>query len=216
MKTFEGFRKALLEKFWSLSCQARVRLQIYQDQYDYRGNENYCDHLMKYAVKAKYLEPPMSNLEFLNALKEHYPLGVKKAWIVAKPQTLSEAAAFLSDVADLENDQGDCEPRESARHHQRNDPQSPRRDSRNGDRGGRSYETTWNDQRYRGRPTTPRDHRQYNYNRDWRTQGDQRGLYRQQMPDANRNGREPAAANDVAVAADWSRNNTERPAGNRE
>jgi hypothetical protein len=31
MKTFEGFRMAFLEKFWSLSCQAKVRLQIYQD-----------------------------------------------------------------------------------------------------------------------------------------------------------------------------------------
>ncbi|XP_023702640.1 uncharacterized protein LOC111861912 [Cryptotermes secundus] len=88
IKTFEGFRRAFLDKFWSLSGQARVRLRIYQDRYDPRGAANYCDHLMKYAVKAKYLEPPMSNLEFLNALKEHYPLGVKKAWVVAKPQTL--------------------------------------------------------------------------------------------------------------------------------
>jgi hypothetical protein len=88
MKTFAGFRRAFLEKFWSLSCQARVRLQTYQDKYDPRSAANYCDHLMKYAVKAKFLEPSMSNLEFLNALKEHYALGVRKAWIVAKPQTL--------------------------------------------------------------------------------------------------------------------------------
>jgi hypothetical protein len=216
MKTFEGFRKSFLEKFWSLSCQARVRLQIYQDRYDPRGTANYCDHLMKYAVKAKYLEPPMSNLEFLNALKEHYPLGVKKAWIVAKPQTLQEAAAFLSDVADLENTQVDLEPRGPAHYNQQNNPQSPRRDTREDDRGGRSRETTWNDPRYHGRPNTSRDHRNYNHNRDWRTHGDQRGNQRHQMPDRNRDRRESAASNDATAAADWTRNNQERPAGNRD
>jgi hypothetical protein len=78
LKTFEDFRKAFLDKFWSLPRQAKVRLQIYQDKHDPRGAVNYCDHLMTYAVKAKYLEPPMSNFELLNALKEHYPIGVKR------------------------------------------------------------------------------------------------------------------------------------------
>jgi hypothetical protein len=45
----------------------------------------------------------MSNFEFLNALKEHYHIGVRKAWVVAKPQNLQEAATFLSEIADLEN-----------------------------------------------------------------------------------------------------------------
>jgi hypothetical protein len=98
---------------------------------------------MKYAVKAKYLEPPMSNLEFLNALKEHFPVGVKKAWIAVKSQTLQEAAAaFLSDVADLENNQVDLEPKGPAHYNQQNNPQSPRRDPLNEDRGGRSRDTT--------------------------------------------------------------------------
>jgi hypothetical protein len=216
MKTFEGFRKAFLEKFWSPSCQARVRLQIYQERYDPRGTANYCDHLMKYAVKAKYLEPPMSNLEFLNALKEHYPLGVKKAWIVVKPQTLQEAAACLSDVADLENDQVDLEPRRPAHYNLRNSPQPPRRDPHNEDRGGRSRETMWNDPRYHGRPDAMHDPRYYYQNRDRRTHSDQRGNQRHQMPDSNRDRREAGASNDATVAADWTRNNQERPAGNRD
>jgi hypothetical protein len=111
---------------------------------------------MEYAVKAKFLEPPMSNLEFLNALKEHYPLGVKKAWIVAKPQTLQEAAAFLSDVADLENNQMDLEPRRPTHYNRQNNPQSPHQDPRNENRGGWSRETTCNDNRYHGKPDTRR------------------------------------------------------------
>jgi hypothetical protein len=78
MNTFEGFRKVFLEKFWSLSCQAKIRLQIYQDRYAPRGAVEYCDHLMKYAVKAIYLKTPMSNFELLNVLKEHYHLGGKE------------------------------------------------------------------------------------------------------------------------------------------
>ncbi|PNF42060.1 hypothetical protein B7P43_G10991 [Cryptotermes secundus] len=216
IKTFEGFRRAFLDKFWSLSGQARVRLRIYQDRYDPRGAANYCDHLMKYAVKAKYLEPPMSNLEFLNALKEHYPLGVKKAWVVAKPQTLQEAAALLSDVADLENDQVDFEPRGQVRHNQQSNPRSFRRDPRDEDRGGWSRETMWNDNRYHRRPDTSRDHRNYNHHRDWRTHGDQRGNHRHPMSDRNGDRRESAASNDTTVTANRTRNDQERQAGNRD
>jgi hypothetical protein len=109
LKTFEHFRKAFINKFWSLPHQAKVRLQIYHDNHDPGGAVNYCDHLKTYAVKAKYLEPPMSNFELLNALKEHYPIGVKKAWIVAKPRTVHDAAEFLSDVMSLEHNPGSQE-----------------------------------------------------------------------------------------------------------
>jgi hypothetical protein len=53
LKMFDDFRKVFLDKFWSLPCQAKVRIEIYQDRYDPRGALNYCDHLIKYAVKAK-------------------------------------------------------------------------------------------------------------------------------------------------------------------
>jgi hypothetical protein len=101
LRTFEDFRRTFLDKFWSHQCQAKIRLQIYQDKHDSRGSLNYCDYLMKYAVKAKYLEPPMSTFEFLIAIKEHYNVGVRKVWIVTKPQTLQEAAAFLSDITSI-------------------------------------------------------------------------------------------------------------------
>jgi hypothetical protein len=52
----------------------------------------------------------MSSFEFLNDLKEHYPIGVRKAWIVAKPRTLQDTATFLSDVMRLEENQETLEP----------------------------------------------------------------------------------------------------------
>jgi hypothetical protein len=138
LKTFEDFRKAFLNKFWGLPRQAKVRLQIYQDKHDPRGAVNYYDHLMTYAVKAKYLEPPMPNLELLNALKEHYPIGVKQAWIVAKPRTLQDAAEFLSDVMSLEHNpesQGQGRPaypeQRDSYHRQHSNPRDDHRGSWN-------------------------------------------------------------------------------------
>jgi hypothetical protein len=138
LKTFEDFRKAFLDKFWSLPRQGKVRLQIYQEKHDPREAVNYCDHLMTYAVKAKYLEPPMSSFELLNALKEHYPLGVKRAWIVAKPRTLQDVAEFLSDVMSLEHNpesQGQGRPaypeQRDGYHRQRSNPRDDHRGSWN-------------------------------------------------------------------------------------
>jgi hypothetical protein len=88
LSTFEEFRNALLTKYWSQQCQAKVRLSIYQDRYHPEDGLSYSDHLMKYAVKAKHLDPPMSLCEFLSAMREHYSLQVRKAWVVSKPVSL--------------------------------------------------------------------------------------------------------------------------------
>jgi hypothetical protein len=157
LKTFEDFRKVFLDKFWSLPCQAKVRLAIYQDKYDLRGTLIDCDHLIKYSVKAKYLDPPMSSFEFLNALKGHYQIGVRKAWIVAKPQTLQDAAPFLSDVMSVEENKESLEQERLVYPGQRDNYHRQRPDPRDHNRGGWNRNSTWQNHRPTGRYEGGRD-----------------------------------------------------------
>jgi hypothetical protein len=101
----QGIQKCFLTKYWLQQCQVKVRLIIYQDKYHLAGGPSYCDHLMKYAVKAKHLDPPMSPCEFLRAMCKHYSLQACKAWVVSKPTSLQEAAAFLAEVEVLDKEQ---------------------------------------------------------------------------------------------------------------
>jgi hypothetical protein len=188
LKTFDDFRDAFLDKFWSLQCQAKVRLEIYQDRHDPRGTLNYSDHLSKYAVKAKYLEPQMSNFEFLNALKEHYPVSVRKAWIVAKPQTLKDAAAFLTDVMSFEENQETLEPRRPVYQGQRDNYNRQRMDPRDDNRG------SWNrNQRHAGRYESEPDSRNTYRNQEWQGRMNDRRDSRYHDPDRDGNWRNQAA-----------------------
>ncbi|PNF15927.1 hypothetical protein B7P43_G07480 [Cryptotermes secundus] len=189
LETFDDFQDAFLGKFWSPQCQAKVRLEIYQDRYDPRGGLSYGDHLLKYAVKAKYLEPSMSNFEFLNALKEHYPVSIRKAWIVAKPRNLQDAAAFLTDVMSLEENPETLEPRRPVYQGQRDNYNRQRSDPRDDRRG------SWNrNQRHAGSYESGPDERHAYRNQEWQGRGSYRGETRNHDPDRDGGRRNQAAA----------------------
>jgi hypothetical protein len=215
LRTFSDFRRIFLDRFWGLQCQAKVRLQIYQDKHDPRKTVSYCDHLMKYAVKAKYLEPQMSSFEFLNALKEHYNVGVRKAWIVAKPQTLQDAAAFLSDVAGIEESQEPMDRERPAYRGQRDDYHRPRSDPRDDHRGGWSRNVSWQNQRPAGRYEGGRDNRNPHWNQDWHGRNNNDVGNRNSNQDRDGNRRNQAATVSTPSSSAGNRTQQDRQAENR-
>jgi hypothetical protein len=209
LKTFGDFQKAFLDKCWGLQCQAKVRLGIYQDRYDPRGELDYCDHLMKYAVKAKYLEPPMSSFEFLNAVKEHYLISVRKAWVVAKPQTLQDAAAFLSDVMSVEESQESREPGRFGYLGQRDGYNRQRSNPRDDHRGN------WNgNQRHTGRYDGGRENRSSYRNQECQGRSDIRGENRNPNPNGDGDRRNQAADVSTPSYGMRSRGQQDRQEGN--
>jgi hypothetical protein len=190
--------------------QAKVRLEIYQDRYDPQGTLNYGDHLLKYAVKAKYLEPAKSNFEFLNALKEHYPISVRKAWIVAKPQSLQDAAAFLTDVMSLEENQETLELRRPVYQGQRDNYNRQRLDPRDDHRG------SWNrNQRHAGRYESGPDNRNTYRNQEWQGRGNDRRENRNHDPDRDGGRRNQAAAAPTPSYGRENRDRQDRREGNK-
>jgi hypothetical protein len=56
------------------------------------------NHLLKFAVTAKFLHPPMDDSEFLQAIRGHYPFFVQRCWITGHIKTIQDAISFLKQL----------------------------------------------------------------------------------------------------------------------
>jgi hypothetical protein len=82
------FREAFLRQFWGSECQARARCSIYQGRYSRQETGTMSNHLLKFAVLAKFLHPPMDDSEFLQAVRGHFPPFVQRCWITGPIKTI--------------------------------------------------------------------------------------------------------------------------------
>jgi hypothetical protein len=80
----------------------KVRMEIYQGKYGQHGKKGYVDHLMEFAVKAKYLEPQMTSSEFLEAIRNHFSPHIQRLWSTAQLTNLQESITLLSEIETLE------------------------------------------------------------------------------------------------------------------
>jgi hypothetical protein len=116
VNSFKKFEKAFMEQYWSESPQTEIRVQIYQGRYTAKGKESHVDYILEHAVKAKYLEPSMSLLEFLGAMRGHYAPRIQNSCISTQPKTLQVSTTFLTEVELLKRDKTLWKQTEPAHH----------------------------------------------------------------------------------------------------
>jgi len=92
---YEQFKLAFKRNFWSASKQSIIKCSIYQDRYQRGSDLSMSEHFLKYAVLASYLEPKMSDVEFMDAIKFHYPTYVQNSLATAQLTSIQDGLDLL-------------------------------------------------------------------------------------------------------------------------
>jgi len=83
INSYEEFKIKFLDQFWSKESQLHTRAQFYCCRYDKSTDGSTISHLLKYAVLGTSLQPPMSELEVIEAVTSSYPPWVQKLFITS-------------------------------------------------------------------------------------------------------------------------------------
>ena len=78
INSYEEFKIKFLDQFWSKVSQSHTRAQIYRCRYHKFTDGSMASHLLKYAVLGTSLQPPVSELEIIEAVTSSYPTWVQK------------------------------------------------------------------------------------------------------------------------------------------
>jgi len=78
INSYEEFKIKFLDQFWSKESQSHTRAQIYRCRYHKFTDGSMASHLLKYAVLGTSLQPPVSELEIIEAVTSSYPTWVQK------------------------------------------------------------------------------------------------------------------------------------------
>lgn len=117
--TYSQFKSAFLSQYWNLDHQLHIRAEITNGKYDSRIDMNMIDYFLKMAEKAKLLNPPLSDKEFISSIINHFPQQTRNNLIVAKPSDYTQIIDLLTAFEDankcrgkLENKINYCEVRD--------------------------------------------------------------------------------------------------------
>ncbi|PNF28429.1 hypothetical protein B7P43_G15945 [Cryptotermes secundus] len=99
---YEAFKKAFLDVWWSIAKQSLVKCTLYQTKYDRRSGLSLSGHFLKHVNMAAYLDPRPSDVDLIEALRAHYPVGVQRAMLTNQLQTIEQALDLLRRVELME------------------------------------------------------------------------------------------------------------------
>ncbi|PNF19017.1 hypothetical protein B7P43_G12198 [Cryptotermes secundus] len=119
LRDYEEFKSEFLRVWWSQSKQALMRCSLYQGKYNRSSNLSLSGYFLKHATMASYLDPRPSQVEIVEAIKCHYPIGVQRAMLSNQLGTIDETLELLRRVEMMEANEGFQRP-----HHQ-NQQQHP-------------------------------------------------------------------------------------------
>jgi hypothetical protein len=92
---YEQFKIAFKRHFWSASKQSIVKCSVYSGHYREDSNVSMSDYFLEQAVLSSYLEPRMSDMELIDAMKFHFPIYVQNAFASAQLSTVQDAIDLL-------------------------------------------------------------------------------------------------------------------------
>jgi len=101
INSYEGFKIKFLDIFWSKESQSHTRAQIYRCRYK-STDGSMASHLLKYVVLGTSLQPPMSELEVIEAVTSSYPPWVQKLFVTSNIKTLQDALSVLNKLEAVE------------------------------------------------------------------------------------------------------------------
>jgi hypothetical protein len=99
---YEAFKKAFLNTWWSLSRQGLARCSLYQAKYDRQSGLSLSGHFLKYATMASYLDHRPTDVEVIEAIRYHFPLGVQRAMLTNQLRTIEDILDLLKRVEVME------------------------------------------------------------------------------------------------------------------
>jgi hypothetical protein len=132
---YEAFKRAFLNTWWSASRQSLVKCSLYQGKYSRNSNLSLSGYFLKYATLASYLEPRPTDVEVIEAIRYHFPIGVQRAMLANQLHTIEATLDLLKRVEVMEASEGFQKPH--------NQPQNP-----NPNASRPSPQTTTNDRRF--------------------------------------------------------------------
>jgi len=129
-KTFTEFQEAFRRHFWSPVFQRKMRHDLFRP-YRYDRSYGLASHAMQWISNAKYLTPPIEQLDLVSTILQHYPAPLSMAIRGRAPQSTNELLTILSE---FEESASFCDSQQSEDRPQRPLVQNPS----SNDRGGRS------------------------------------------------------------------------------
>jgi hypothetical protein len=100
---YESFKEAFLKTWWSDSQQNLVKCNLYQGKYHRQDNLSLSGYFLKYATLASYLQPRISDSEFVEAIRFHFPVGIQKVMLSTQVRSINETLQLLKRLEALEN-----------------------------------------------------------------------------------------------------------------
>lgn len=71
-ESYDELKAQFLQRFWGQEIQGRVRRQLYSGKYDPRKNKSLIEYILELSRKAKSLDTPLSNREFISCMSGHF------------------------------------------------------------------------------------------------------------------------------------------------
>jgi len=84
-----------LDQFWNKKPQSHTRAQIYRSRYK-STDCSMASHHLQYAVLGTSLQPPVSELEVIEAVTCSYPPSVQKLFVTSNIKTIQDAVSVLN------------------------------------------------------------------------------------------------------------------------
>jgi hypothetical protein len=103
MSDYESFRAAFLKTWWSDSHQSLVKCSLYQGKYNRQSNLSLSGYFLKYATLASYLQPRISDSEFVQIITFHFPVGIQKIMLSTQLRTVNDTLHLLKRLEVLED-----------------------------------------------------------------------------------------------------------------
>lgn len=95
-KSFDEFCPIFRQRFWSEATQKKIWNEIFRP-FQYRSPTGISNHAMAWIAKAKYLSPPVNQLNLVGTIIQHYPPALGIAIRGRGPRTTNELLDILTE-----------------------------------------------------------------------------------------------------------------------
>jgi hypothetical protein len=99
----ESFRAAFLKTWWSDSQQSLIKCSLYQGKYNRQSNLSLLGYFLMYATLASYVQPRISDSEFVEAIRFNFPVGIQKIMLSTQVHSVNETLHLLKRLEVLED-----------------------------------------------------------------------------------------------------------------
>ncbi|PNF36604.1 hypothetical protein B7P43_G13842, partial [Cryptotermes secundus] len=114
LKDYQEFRREFLSVWWSSSRQSLVKCKLYQGKFNRSSGLSISAYFLQQATTASYLEPRLSDIEIIEAVRFHYPIQIQRAMLSNQLTSIGDALDLLKRVEVMEASEGYQRPHNPA------------------------------------------------------------------------------------------------------